>query len=37
VLTGSVVFAMPSDTGERYFTTILFEGIKEGSDEEPAA
>jgi len=28
---------MLPDTGERYFTTILFEGINEGTDEEPAA
>jgi len=34
---GSVILAMLPDTGERYFTTILFEGIAEGSDEEPAA
>ena len=34
---GSVILAMLPDTGERYFTTILFEGINEGSDEEPAA
>jgi cysteine synthase A len=34
---GSVILAMLPDTGERYFTTILFEGIEEGSDEEPAA
>ncbi|MEO8348620.1 MAG: cysteine synthase A [Acidobacteriota bacterium] len=32
---GSVILAMLPDTGERYFTTILFEGINEGSDEEP--
>jgi cysteine synthase len=29
--------AMLPDTGERYFTTVLFEGINKGSDEEPAA
>jgi len=34
---GSVILAMLPDTGERYFTTILFEGINEGSDEEPGA
>ena len=33
---GSVILAMLPDTGERYFTTILFEGINEGTDEEPA-
>jgi cysteine synthase A len=33
---GAVILAMLPDTGERYFTTILFEGINEGSDEEPA-
>ena len=32
---GSVILAMLPDTGERYFTTILFEGMNEGSDEEP--
>jgi cysteine synthase A len=31
---GSVVLAMIPDTGERYLTTILFEGIAEGSDDE---
>ncbi len=31
---GSVVLAMIPDTGERYLTTFLFEGINEGSDEE---
>jgi cysteine synthase A len=31
---GSVVLAMLPDTGERYLSTILFEGINEGSDEE---
>jgi len=34
---GSVILAMLPDTGERYLSTILFEGINEGSDEEPAA
>jgi len=33
---GSVILAMLPDTGERYLSTILFEGINEGSDEEPA-
>ena len=32
---GSVILAMLPDTGERYFTTILFEGINEGTDELP--
>jgi cysteine synthase len=32
---GSVLLAMLPDTGERYFTTILFEGVNEGSDEVP--
>jgi cysteine synthase len=32
----SVLLAMLPDTGERYLSTILFEGINEGSDEEPA-
>jgi len=31
---GSVILAMIPDTGERYLTTILFEGINEGSDDE---
>ena len=30
---GSAVLAMIPDTGERYLSTILFEGIEEGSDE----
>jgi hypothetical protein len=30
---GSVILAMLPDTGERYLTTILFEGINEGTDE----
>ncbi|HVE66815.1 MAG TPA: cysteine synthase A [Thermoanaerobaculia bacterium] len=34
---GSVLLAMLPDTGERYFTTILFEGMNEGSDELPEA
>jgi cysteine synthase len=33
---GAAVLAMLPDTGERYLSTILFEGIPEGSDEEPA-
>jgi cysteine synthase len=32
---GSVLLAMLPDTGERYMTTLLFEGIAEGSDPEP--
>jgi cysteine synthase A len=31
---GSVILAMLPDTGERYLSTILFEGIDEGSDDE---
>jgi cysteine synthase A len=31
---GSVVLAMLPDTGERYLSTILFEGVNEGSDDE---
>jgi len=31
---GSVILAMLPDTGERYLSTILFEGVKEGSDDE---
>ena len=30
---GSVLLAMLPDTGERYLSTILFEGINEGTDE----
>jgi cysteine synthase A len=30
---GSVILAMLPDTGERYLSTILFEGIAEGSDD----
>ncbi len=33
---GSVILAMLPDTGERYLSTILFEGVNEGSDPEPA-
>ncbi len=32
---GSVLLAMLPDTGERYLSTILFEGINEGTDPEP--
>lgn len=32
---GSVVLAMLPDTGERYLSTPLFEGISEGGDVEP--
>jgi cysteine synthase len=31
---GSSVLAMLPDTGERYLSTILFEGVNEGSDDE---
>jgi cysteine synthase A len=31
---GDVILAMLPDTGERYFSTILFEGVNEGSDDE---
>src|SRR5688500_5302194 len=31
---GDVILAMLPDTGERYLSTILFEGVNEGSDEE---
>jgi cysteine synthase A len=33
---GAALLAMLPDTGERYFSTFLFEGINEGTDEEPA-
>ena len=33
---GSVILAMLPDTGERYLSTILFEGISEDSDPIPA-
>lgn len=33
---GSVILAMLPDTGERYLSTILFEGITEASDELPS-
>jgi cysteine synthase A len=32
---GAVLVAMLPDTGERYFSTPLFEGISDGSDPEP--
>jgi cysteine synthase A len=32
---GSVILAMLPDTGERYLSTILFEGINEGTDDVP--
>jgi cysteine synthase A len=32
---GSVILAMLPDTGERYLTTALFEGIQDASDIEP--
>ena len=31
---GSVLLAMLPDTGERYFSTPLFEGVNEGSDDQ---
>ena len=31
---GSVVLAMLPDTGERYLSTFLFEGVEEGSDDD---
>jgi cysteine synthase A len=31
---GAVILAMLPDTGERYLSTFLFEGINEGSDED---
>lgn len=30
---GDVILAMLPDTGERYYSTILFEGVEEGSDD----
>jgi cysteine synthase len=32
---GAVLLAMLPDTGERYLSTVLFEGIAEGADPEP--
>ena len=32
---GSVILAMLPDTAERYMSTVLFEGINEGTDSEP--
>jgi cysteine synthase len=32
---GAVLLAMLPDTGERYLSTVLFEGISEGGDPEP--
>jgi cysteine synthase len=32
---GSVILAVLPDTGERYLSTVLFEGVAEGSDPEP--
>jgi cysteine synthase len=32
---GSVILAMLPDTAERYLSTVLFEGIPDGSDPEP--
>ena len=32
---GSVILAMLPDTGERYLSTVLFEGVAEGGDPEP--
>ena len=31
---GSVILAMLPDTGERYLSTPLFEGVNDGSDDE---
>ena len=31
---GAVILAMLSDTGERYLSTPLFEGVSEGSDDD---
>jgi cysteine synthase A len=33
---GSVILAVLPDTGERYLSTPLFEGVNEGTDPEPA-
>ncbi len=32
---GAVILAMLPDTGERYLSTVLFEGITDGADPEP--
>ena len=32
---GAAILAMLPDTGERYLTTVLFEGVSEGGDPEP--
>jgi cysteine synthase A len=32
---GSVILTMLPDTGERYLSTVLFEGVEKGSDQEP--
>ena len=32
---GSVILAMLPDTGERYLSTVLFEGVPDGGDPEP--
>ncbi len=32
---GSVILTLLADTGERYLSTVLFEGVNEGSDVEP--
>lgn len=34
---GSVILAMLPDTGERYLSTALFEGVNDGTDPEPGA
>ncbi len=31
---GAAILAMAPDTGERYLSTILFEGVNEGSDDD---
>ena len=31
---GSAILAMLPDTGERYLSTPLFEGVNEGSDDD---
>ena len=33
---GSVILTVMTDTGERYLSTALFEGVAEGSDPEPS-